>query len=191
MPWGISESGFNARDLAQIYQYSSFGVPGLGLKRGLSDDVVIAPVRDGARSNDRSRGRTCATSPAWPRPAASGRYGFREALDYTARRLPEGASVAVVSSYMAHHQGMTLVAFGNVLHNRVMVERFHADPLVEATELLLQERMPRNVLVARNALGGGERGRCSRSRAADAAPLHSRLTTRSRARTCCRTVDTP
>ena len=80
---------------------------------------------------------------------AGGPYGFREALDYTARRLPEGASVAVVKSYMAHHQGMALVAIGNVLNDRAMVERFHADPIVEATELLLQERMPRDVLVAR------------------------------------------
>jgi cyclic beta-1,2-glucan synthetase len=80
---------------------------------------------------------------------AGGRYGFREALDYTARRLPEGASVAIVKSYMAHHQGMALVALGNVLNDRAMVERFHADPIVEATELLLQERLPRDVLVAR------------------------------------------
>ena len=80
---------------------------------------------------------------------ASGRYGFREALDYTPRRLPDGASVAVVKSYMAHHQGMTLVALGNVVNDDSMVERFHADPIVEATELLLQERMPRNSLVSR------------------------------------------
>ncbi len=148
VPWGISESAFNERDVALTYQYSSFGVPGLGLKRGLSEDVVVAPyatalaamirpkaaVRNFARLSD---------------AGARDRYGFREALDYTARRLPEGASVAVVKSYMAHHQGMALVALGNVLNNRAMVERFHADPIVEATELLLQERMPRDVLVAR------------------------------------------
>ena len=80
---------------------------------------------------------------------AGGPYGLREALDYTPRRLPEGADVAVVQSYMAHHQGMALVAIGNVLNGAVMVDRFHADPIVEATELLLQERMPRDVLVAR------------------------------------------
>src|SRR6185295_18315813 len=68
---------------------------------------------------------------------------------YTPRRLPEGASVAIVKSYMAHHQGMALVALGNVLNDRVMVERFHADPIVEATELLLQERLPREVVVSR------------------------------------------
>ena len=148
VPWGISESAFNARDLEQTYQYSSFGVPGLGLKRGLSEDVVVAPyatalgamiqpeaaVRNFTRLND---------------AGAGGRYGFREALDYTPRRLPEGASVAIVKSYMAHHQGMALVAIGNVLNDRAMIERFHADPIVEATELLLQERIPRDVLVAR------------------------------------------
>ncbi|MEY2415411.1 MAG: cyclic beta,2-glucan synthetase, partial [Ilumatobacteraceae bacterium] len=148
-PWGISESGFNARDLAQAYQYSSFGVPGLGLKRGLSDNVVIAPYATAlaAMIDPEAAVRNFARL---SKAGASGRYGFREALDFTARRLPEGESVAIVSSYMAHHQGMSLVALGNVLHSRLMVERFHADRLVEATELLLQERMPRNVLVARN-----------------------------------------
>ena len=148
VPWGISESAFNARDLEQTYQYSSFGVPGLGLKRGLSEDVVVAPyatalgamVQPEAAVRNFARLRTA---------GAGGRYGFREALDYTARRLPEGASVAIVKSYMAHHQGMALVALGNVLNDGAMVERFHADPLVEATELLLQERVPRDVLVAR------------------------------------------
>ncbi|HEX2784917.1 MAG TPA: glucoamylase family protein [Ilumatobacteraceae bacterium] len=148
VPWGVSESGFNARDLAQTYQYSSFGVPGLGLKRGLSEDIVIAPyatalaamIEPHAAVRNFARLRTA---------GAYGRYGFREALDFTARRLPEGATVAVVKSYMAHHQGMALVAIGNVLNDRVMIERFHADPIVEATELLLQERMPRDVLVAR------------------------------------------
>jgi cyclic beta-1,2-glucan synthetase len=148
VPWGISESAFNARDLTQTYQYSSFGVPGLGLKRGLSEDVVVAPYATalGAMIQPEAAVRNFARLSA---AGAGGRYGFREALDYTARRLPEGASVAIVQTYMAHHQGMALVALGNVLHDRTMVERFHADPIVEATELLLQERMPRDVLVAR------------------------------------------
>ena len=148
VPWGISESAFNARDLEQTYQYSSFGVPGLGLKRGLSEDVVVAPYATalGAMIQPEAAVRNFARL---SQAGAGGRYGFREALDYTARRLPEGASVAIVKSYMAHHQGMALVALGNVLNDRAMVERFHADPIVEATELLLQERMPRDVLVAR------------------------------------------
>ncbi len=148
VPWGISESAFNARDLAQTYQYSGFGVPGLGLKRGLSEDVVVAPYAT-ALAAMVDPGAAVRNFTRLTKAGAGGRYGFREALDYTARRLPEGESVAVVKSYMAHHQGMALVALGNVLNNRVMVDRFHADPVVEATELLLQERMPRDVLVAR------------------------------------------
>ncbi|MEY2552497.1 MAG: hypothetical protein QOC57_357, partial [Ilumatobacteraceae bacterium] len=148
VPWGISESGFNARDLNQTYQYSSFGVPGLGLKRGLSEDTVIAPYATGlaAMIQPAAAVRNFARLRA---AGAQDRYGFREALDYTSRRLPEGATVAVVKSYMAHHQGMLLVALGNVLNGQLMIGRFHADPMVEATELLLQERMPRDVLVAR------------------------------------------
>jgi cyclic beta-1,2-glucan synthetase len=148
VPWGMSESAFNARDLEQTYQYSSFGVPGLGLKRGLSEDVVVAPYATalGAMVQPEAAVRNF---DRLARAGAGGSYGFREALDYTARRLPEGATVAVVKSYMAHHQGMALVALGNVLNGRAMIERFHADPMVEATELLLQERMPRDVLVAR------------------------------------------
>ena len=148
IPWGISESAFSARDLEDTYLYSSFGVPGLGLKRGLSEDVVVAPYATalGAMIQPEAAVRNFARLSI---AGAGGRYGFREALDYTARRLPEGASVAIVKSYMAHHQGMALVALGNVLNDRAMVERFHADPIVEATELLLQERMPRDVLVAR------------------------------------------
>ena len=148
VPWGISESGYNARDLVQTYQYSGFGVPGLALKRGLSEDVVVAPYATALaamidpEAAVRNFGRLSGEG-------AAGHFGFREALDYTPRRLPAGASVAVVKSYMAHHQGMTLVALGNVVNEASMVERFHADPIVEATELLLQERMPRNALVSR------------------------------------------
>ena len=148
VPWGISESGFNARDLEQTYQYSSFGVPGLGLKRGLSEDLVVAPYATGLAAMIRPEAAV-RNFARLATEGALGAYGYREALDYTPRRLPEGASVAVVKSYMAHHQGMALVALGNVLNDRAMVERFHADPIVEATELLLQERMPRDVLVAR------------------------------------------
>ena len=148
VPWGISESAFNARDLERTYQYSSFGIPGLGLKRGLSEDVVVAPYATalGAMIDPEAAVRNFAQLRG---AGALGPYGFREALDYTARRLPEDESVAVVKTYMAHHQGMALVAIGNVLNGDAMVERFHAEPIVQATELLLQERMPRDVLVAR------------------------------------------
>ena len=148
VPWGISESALNARDLERTYQYSSFGIPGLGLKRGLAEDVVIAPYATGLAAMVQPEA-AAANLARLGAAGASGRYGLHEALDYTARRVPEGETVAVVKSYMAHHQGMMLVSIGNVLNERAMVRRFHAAPIVQATELLLQERMPRDVLVAR------------------------------------------
>ena len=148
VPWGISESAYNVRDLDLTYQYSNFGIPGLGLERGLSEDLVIAPYASAlaamvdpvaaARNLRRLVG-----------VGARGSHGFYEALDYTGSRLPEGATVAVVRAHMAHHQGMTLVALDNVLREGVMRARFHAEPIVQATHLLLQERTPRDVAVAR------------------------------------------
>ena len=148
IPWGVSESAYNARDLELTYQYTNFGVPGLGLKRGLSEDVVVAPYAtalaamiDPEAAVQNFRRLTEA--------GACGRYGFYEALDYTATRVPEDKQVAVVRAYMAHHQGMSLVALVNVLYEGVMRARFHAEPRMQATELLLQERTPRDVMVAR------------------------------------------
>ncbi len=139
---------FSARDIDLTYQYSAFGVPGLGLKRGLSQDLVIAPYATAlAAMIDPS-----ATVRNLARMAAAGgrgHYGFYEALDYTRSRLPEGQTVAIVRTYMAHHQGMSLVAFANALTGGAMRDRFHAEPSVKASELLLQERTPREVLVAR------------------------------------------
>ena len=147
VPWGISESAYNARDKELTYQYSNFGVPGLGFKRGLSENLVIAPYA------------TALATMVDPAAAASnfnrlaaiggrGRYGYYEALDFTPSRLPEGQAVAIVRAYMAHHQGMTVVAIANALLDGVMRTRFHAEPIVQATELLLQERTPRDVAVA-------------------------------------------
>jgi cyclic beta-1,2-glucan synthetase len=148
VPWGVSESAYNVRDPEFTYQYSNFGVPGLGLKRGLSKDAVIAPyatalaamVDPGAASENYTR---------LAEAGGSGKFGFYEALDYTPARLPEGKPVAVVRTYMAHHQGMTLVAIDNALHDGIMRTRFHGEPIIQATELLLQERTPRGVSVAR------------------------------------------
>ncbi len=148
LPWGVSESAYNVRDLDLTYQYSSFGVPGLGLKRGLSQDVVVAPYATAlaAMIDPAAATRNFARL---AEAGGRGTYGFYEALDYTGTRLPEGKDVAVVRAYMAHHQGMVLVAFANVLNDGAMRTRFHAEPTVQATELLLQERTPRDVLVSR------------------------------------------
>lgn len=140
--WGISESAYNARDLQMNYQYGPFGVPGLGLKRGLSEDLVISPystllaamVDPHAAVQNISR---------LTREGALARYGFYEAIDYTAERLPKNQRRAIIQAFMVHHQGMSLVALDNVLNHNIMQRRFHAEPLVQATELLLQERIPR------------------------------------------------
>ncbi|HET9885444.1 MAG TPA: glucoamylase family protein, partial [Candidatus Binatia bacterium] len=148
VPWGVSESAYNARDLQLTYQYSNFGVPGLGLKRGLSEDVVVAPYATALAAMIDPKA-AAENFLRLTKAGASGRYGFYEALDYTATRVPENHTVAVVRAYMAHHQGMSLVALANVLHDGVMRARFHAEPRMQATELLLQERTPRDVLVTR------------------------------------------
>ncbi len=148
VPWGISESAYNARDIDFTYQYSSFGVPGLGLKRGLSQDLVIAPYATALAAMIDPSG-AAQNFVHLAHAGGLGTYGFYEALDYTSTRLPEGEDVDLIRAFMAHHQGMSLVAFANALKDGVMRNRFHAEPIVQATELLLQERTPRRVLVAR------------------------------------------
>ncbi len=148
VPWGMSESGYNVRDLGMTYQYSSFGVPGLGLKRGLSDDVVVAPYATALAAmyepHDALRNFAALTA-----SGADGQHGFYESVDYTPKRLPVDETLAVVRMYMAHHQGMAVISIANILHGGAMRTRFHAEPMVRATELLLQERTPRDVAVAR------------------------------------------
>ncbi len=146
VPWGISESAYNARDLERTYQYSSFGVPGLGLKRGLSENTVVAPYATALAAMVRPHAAV-RNFARLEQIDARGLYGFYEALDYTARRLQAGELFAIVRAYMAHHQGMTIVALANTLLDGVMRKRFHAEPRIKATELLLQERTPREVSV--------------------------------------------
>ncbi len=148
VPWGMSESGYFMRDRAMTFQYSNFGVPELGLRRGLSDDIVVAPYAT-ALAAMIDPARAVRNFQALAEAGADGRYGFYESLDYTPTRLPAGATREVVRCYMAHHQGMTIVAIGNVVHGAAMRRRFHAEPIVRASELLLQERTPRDVAVAR------------------------------------------
>ncbi len=147
LPWGISESAFNARDLELTYQYSNFGVPGLGLKRGLVDDFVVAPYATALAAMAQPHA-AIANFARLDRAGAMGRFGYYDALDFTASRLPLGHTVAIVRNFMAHHQGMTIVALANTVFGGAMCDRFHAEPLVKAAELLLQERMPRLVAAA-------------------------------------------
>ena len=148
IPWGMSESAFNARDIELTYQYSNFGVPGLGLKRGLGESAVVAPYAT-ALAAMVEPATAVANFHRLANVGALGRFGYYEALDYTRSHLPEGARFAIVRAYMAHHQGMTIGAIANVLDDGRMRERFHTEPMVRATELLLQERTPRDVSVVR------------------------------------------
>ena len=147
VPWGVSESAYNVRDLELTYQYSNFGVPGLGLKRGLGENAVVAPYAT-ALAAMVDPGAAARNFVRLAAIGGRGRYGFYEALDYTRTRLPEGKDVAIVRAFMAHHQGMTVVAIANALLDGEMRARFHAEPMVQATELLLQERTPRDVAIA-------------------------------------------
>ncbi len=142
VPWGTSESGYNRTDVDLNYQYRAFGVPGLGLKRGLAEDLVIAPYASVLALMVAPRA-ACENLQRLTAEGRSGAYGFIEAVDYTPSRLPPGELSAGIRSFMAHHQGMSLVALDNVLHRDTMQRRFMACPLLKAADLLLQERVPR------------------------------------------------
>ena len=176
LPWGVSESAYAAQYPDGDYQYQAFGVPGLGLKQGLEKDHVIAPYA------------TLMATMLVPREAlenlrrlaeegAEGMYGMYEALDYTAERVPRGERRVIVRSYMAHHQGMSLVALTNTLLADVMPRRFHAEPMVRAIELLLQERIPNDPPIIETAEAKGQPEAPSTEAPPEtAAPMSRRLT---------------
>lgn len=149
VPFGISESGYYAFDYQMNYQYRAFGVPGLGFQRGLENDLVLAPyaavmalpfqLRDSLDSLKRME-----------QMGAMGKYGFYEAIDCTASRMPADQSHVVIRSFMAHHLGMSLLTIGNMLLSRTMIDRFHADKRVQAAELLLQERVPERPAIVKD-----------------------------------------
>ena len=142
VPWGMSESGYNAVDAALNYQYRAFGVPGTGLKRGLGEELVIAPYAT-ALALMVAPEAACANLQRLAAAGLDAQYGFYEAIDYTPSHLPRGQTSAIVRSFMAHHQGMSLLSLAYLLRGRPMQRRFNADPQFQATMLLLQERIPR------------------------------------------------
>ncbi len=161
VPWGISESAKNERDLDLNYQYGPTGVPRLALKRPPRGELVVAPYATALAALVEPRA-ALANFERFDKIGVRGRYGFYEALDFTRRRVPEGEPFALIRSFMAHHQGMTLLALADVLSGGALKARFHRHPLGRAAELLLQERTPRDVVVARPM---AEEKRSSRVRA--------------------------
>ncbi|APV50312.1 cyclic beta 1-2 glucan synthetase [Betaproteobacteria bacterium GR16-43] len=167
VPWGISESGYNAVDAGLNYQYRAFGVPGLGLKRGLAEDLVVAPYAS-ALALMVSPVEACVNLQRLDASGLAGRHGLYEAIDYTTARMPRGKTSVVVRSYMAHHQGMILLSLAHALLGRRMQRRFASDPLFKATLLLLQERIPRAAVVYRPP---AELSALGESREGEAAPM--------------------
>ncbi len=155
VPWGISESGYNTVDARLNYQYRAFGVPGLGLMRGLADDLVIAPYAT-ALALILNPKEACENLQRLADEGATSRYGFYEAIDYTPARLPHRRTNVVVRSFMAHHEGMTLLALAHLLLGRPMQRRFCADPRLHATTMLLQERIPTATEIDPRAIDSSE-----------------------------------
>jgi cellobiose phosphorylase len=153
VPWGVSESAYAFTDREGNYQYRAFGVPGLGLKRGLVDDLVVAPYAT-ALASLVTPAAAAENFERLSSVGAEGRFGYYESIDYNPRnrdvdtRSDRATRAAVVRAYFAHHQGMSLVSLANVVHHDVFVSRFHADPRIQATELLLQERVPREAILS-------------------------------------------
>jgi len=184
LPWGISESAFSAQYADGDYRYQAFGAPGLGLKQGLDRDRVVAPYAT-AMATMIVPADAVANLARLTSEGAEGTYGYYEAIDYTPDRLPPGQLAVVVRSYMSHHQGMALVAATNVLLGDVMPRRFHAEPMIRAADLLLQERVPRDTpLVDLDAeaeeaakLAGDDAGEAPAERPAAPSLLSRRLTT--------------
>lgn len=145
VPWGISESGYNAVDAALNYQYRAFGVPGLGLKRGLEEDLVIAPYATMLALMVEPK-KACVNLQALAALGLLGDTGFYEAIDYTPARMPRGKDSVIIQSYMVHHQGMGLLSLAYALLDKPMQKRFSAELRFKATMLLLQERIPRTTL---------------------------------------------
>ncbi|WP_313998015.1 GH36-type glycosyl hydrolase domain-containing protein [uncultured Paenibacillus sp.] len=172
VPFGVSESGYYAFDYQMNYQYRAFGVPGLGFKRGLEQDLVLAPyatvmalpfaMRDGLRDLLRME-----------KLGARGPYGFYEAIDFTPGRMPEGETCKVIRSFMAHHQGMSLLTLANMLLPGKMYDYFHRDKRVRAAELLLIERIPPRAAILNRELSG--KMRMQKPKPATIAPLREYL----------------
>ena len=146
--WGISESAYYGFDVNLNYQYKAFGVPGAGLKRGLSSELVISPYSTIMAMQLDTRG-AYSNLQNLSLEGLEGKYGFYEAIDYTRERLPKGKKKVIIKCFMVHHQGMSLMALDNIINNNILQERFHSMPKVKATELLLQERVTKRVIYDR------------------------------------------
>jgi cellobiose phosphorylase len=155
VPWGISESCYNTVDVNLNYQYRAFGVPGLGLKRGLAEDLVIAPYASVLALMVEPEA-ACENLQVLESDGLLGKFGFYESVDYTTSRLPRDKEAVIVKTFMAHHQGMSLLSLAYLILDRPMQKRFETDPLFASTMLLLQERIPKTTLFYSHTAGASD-----------------------------------
>ena len=148
IPWGISESAFNLKDLNNNYQYKAFGLPWLGLKRGLADEIVVAPYASMMAIIDEPI-EVLKNLKQLEKLGMYNKYGFYESIDYTPTRLRKNETKAIVKTYMAHHQGLILLSINNLMNNNIVQKRFVQNPEIEAVDILLQERMPENIIITK------------------------------------------
>ena len=141
VPWGISESAYGDLDLNKTYQYKAFGIPWLGLKRGLDEDLVVAPYAT-LLAVGLEPHATVKNLERLTKYGLFNDYGYFEAIDFNRRPKADAAPGVIVRAYMAHHQGMAFLALTNFLYDNIMQSRFHSDPRVKAAEPLLYERVP-------------------------------------------------
>ena len=148
IPWGISESAYSLKDLYNNYQYKAFGIPWLGLKRGLENDVVVSPYSTFLALEEVQKS-AIKNAKKLEELGAFQKYGFYEAIDFTKSRLKKGQEYELVKTYMAHHQSLILLAINNCINENILKKRFNLNPEIEAVDILLQERMPINMILTK------------------------------------------
>ena len=146
--WGISESAFNLKDLNSNYQYKAFGIPWLGLKRGLADEMVVSSYGSILAIPDIPKD-VVKNLKELEKCGMYGKYGFYEAIDYTPDRVRNKHKFETVKTYMAHHQALILLSINNLINNNILQERFIGNPEIKAVDILLQEKMPEDVIITK------------------------------------------
>ena len=144
IPWGISESAFNLQDLNLNYQYKAFGIPWLGLKRGLKDEIVVAPYSS-FLALSKSPKEVLKNAEELKKLGAFDKYGFYDSIDFTPSRMYENKG-AIVKTYMAHHEALILLSINNYLNDEILQKRFGENTEIKCADLLLQERVPANII---------------------------------------------
>ena len=148
IPWGISEAAFNLKDLYSNYQYKAFGIPWLGLKRGLADEMVVATYGSILAITDYPK-EVYQNLKKLENYGMYNKYGFYESIDFTPERLEKGSKASVVKTYMAHHQGLILLSINNLFNNNILQKRFMENPEINAISILLQETMPETAIITK------------------------------------------